>query len=133
MSTTKIHYISNKILVQELVRCKKNGVMSRELAEMFLLLVERFSRRGNFNQYSYIDDMRGKAMLDICQKWKQYDVTRANNNAFSYFTELVKNSFVYFITVEKKQTRARDEILIDMGKTPSWGYTDETETTHYVE
>jgi DNA primase len=57
---------------------------------MFLLLVEQYSRRGNWRGYSYVSDMRGQALVQLSQVGLQFDESRSDN-PFAWYTQIIKN------------------------------------------
>lgn len=66
------------------------GQMTRRLAEMFMLLVERYSTRGNWRAYSYLSEMRGLALLQLSQVGLQFDESKSDN-PFAFYTTAVRN------------------------------------------
>ena len=41
------------------------GKITAKLANMYIKLVERYSQRSNWRGYTYIDEMRGQALLQL--------------------------------------------------------------------
>jgi len=52
---------------------KEHGKMTDNLARMFLKLCERYATRGNVRGYTYNDEMRGQAILQLTQIGLQFD------------------------------------------------------------
>lgn len=121
----KTIYLTNKELLAEVVRSKEKGRMSEELAKMLQLLCFRYSRKGNFVNYSYNEDMRSYGMLMLVRTWQSFNPAKSSN-PFAFFTQCLKNSFVQYLNQEKRQRVIRDEILIDQGMNPSFGFNDGT-------
>lgn len=99
--------------------CKEHGKMTDNLARMFLKLCERYATRGNVRGYTYNDEMRGQAILQLTQIGLQFDESKSNN-PFAYYTAAVTNSFVRIINIEKRNQNIRDDILEMNGMNPSW-------------
>ena len=99
--------------------CKDHGKMTDNLARMFLKLCERYATRGNVRGYTYNDEMRGQAILQLTQIGLQFDESKSNN-PFAYYTAAVTNSFVRIINIEKRNQNIRDDILEMNGMNPSW-------------
>lgn len=97
---------------------KDHGQMTDNLARMFLKLCERYGTRSNVRSYTYNDEMRGQAILQLTQIGLQFDESKSDN-PFSYYTAAVTNSFVRVINIEKKNQNIRDDILEMHGLTPS--------------
>jgi hypothetical protein len=86
---------------------------------MFIKLCERYATRGNVRGYTYNDEMRGQAILQLTQIGLQFDESKSNN-PFAYYTAAVTNSFVRIINIEKRNQNIRDDILEMNGMNPSW-------------
>lgn len=97
----------------------KAGKMTNELARMFMKLVDRYATRGNVRGYTYNDEMKGQAILQLSQIGLQFDESKSNN-PFAYYTAAVTNSFVRIINIEKRNQNIRDDILEMNGMNPSW-------------
>ena len=59
--------------------------MSDRLGYIFLMLVDRYSRRGNWRGYSYVDEMRGHALQQLSQIGLQFDELKSDN-PFAFYT-----------------------------------------------
>jgi len=104
----------------------ENGSFSREhgratnnLAMMWLKLVERYATRGNVRGYTYNDEMKGQAILQLSQIGLQFDESKSDN-PFAYYTAAVTNSFVRVINIEKRNQNIRDDILEMNNLNPSF-------------
>jgi hypothetical protein len=98
---------------------KEHGQMTANLARMFIKLCERYATRGNVRGYTYNDEMRGQAILQLTQIGLQFDESKSDN-PFAYYTAAVTNSFVRIINIEKRNQNIRDDILEMNGMNPSW-------------
>jgi len=101
---------------------KEHGKMTDNLARMFLKLCERYATRGNVRGYTYNDEMRGQAILQLTQIGLQFDESKSDN-PFAYFTAAVTNSFVRIINLEKRNQNIRDDLLEINGMNPSYSRT----------
>jgi DNA-directed RNA polymerase specialized sigma subunit len=82
------------------------------------MIAERYSRKGNFVNYSFREDMVAAATLNLCNNALKFD-TNKYNNPFSYYTTAIHHSFLQYIAEEKKHREIRDKLLIDAGSNPS--------------
>ena len=98
---------------------KNAGQITDTLARMMLKLCERYATRGNVRGYTYNDEMRGQAILQLTQIGLQFDESKSDN-PFAYFTAAVTNSFVRVINIEKRNQNIRDDILEMNGMNPSY-------------
>ena len=89
---------------------KGHGVATNKLALMWMKLVDRYATRGNVRGYTYNDEMKGQAILQLAQIGLQFDESKSNN-PFAYYTAAVTNSFVRVINLEKRNQNIRDDIL----------------------
>ena len=89
---------------------KDHAKATDKLALMWLKLVDRYATRGNVRGYTYNDEMKGQAILQLAQIGLQFDESKSNN-PFAYYTAAVTNSFVRVINLEKRNQNIRDDIL----------------------
>ena len=89
---------------------KSHGMATNKLALMWMKLCERYATRGNVRGYTYNDEMKGQAILQLTQIGLQFDESKSNN-PFAYYTAAVTNSFVRIINIEKRNQNIRDDIL----------------------
>lgn len=97
----------------------EHGSITNKLAKMFILMVNKYGQRGNWRGYTYIDEMKGQALLQLSQMGLQFDEGKSDN-PFSYYTASVSNSFTRVLNLEKKNQDLRDDLLIDSGASPSF-------------
>jgi hypothetical protein len=98
----------------------EHGKITNKLGTMFLKLVERYSHRGNWRGYTYVDEMRGQALLQLSYIGLQFNEQKSDN-PFAYYTAAVNNSFTRVLNLEKRNQTIRDDILIEQGHLPSYG------------
>ncbi len=96
-----------------------HGRINNRLAMMFMLLVERYSRRGNWRGYTYVDEMRSQALLQLSQIGLQFDESKSDN-PFAFYTTAIRNCFTRVLNLEKKSQNIRDDLLIMSGASPSY-------------
>lgn len=97
---------------------QEHGAISKRLALMFMKLVERYSQRGNWRGYTYNDEMRSQALLQLSLVGLQFDESRSDN-PFAYYTVTVSNAFTRVLNLEKRNQNIRDDMLIMHGVSPS--------------
>jgi hypothetical protein len=99
--------------------CRDHGTMTRKLATMFIKLCERYATRSNWRGYTYNEEMRGQALLQLSQIGLQFDESKSQN-PFAYYTAAITNSFTRILNLEKKNQNIRDDMLEQAGLNPSW-------------
>mgnify|MGYP000929723329 CR=1 FL=1 len=98
---------------------KDHGQATEELAKMWMTLCERYATKGNVRGYTYNDEMRGQAILQLAQIGLQFDESKSQN-PFAYYTAAVNNSFIRVINTEKRNQNIRDDILEMNDMNPSY-------------
>ena len=73
---------------------------------MWMKLCDRYATRGNVRGYTYNDEMRGQALLQLAQIGLQFDESRAPN----LYTTLQTLQTVLSGTNQKNATNIRDDI-----------------------
>ena len=96
-----------------------HGTITPKLAKMFMMLCQRYSMRSNWRGYTYVDEMRSQALLQLSQIGLQFDESKSQN-PFAYYTAAITNSFTRVLNLEKRNQNIRDDLLIEAGQNPSW-------------
>ena len=97
---------------------KDHGRVTENLGKMYIKLSERYAQRSNWRGYTYVEEMRGQAILQLSQIGLQFDESKSEN-PFAYYTAAVTNSFTRVLNIEKKNQNIRDDMLEENGLTPS--------------
>ena len=98
---------------------KEHGKMTPKLAHMFIKLCERYATRSNWRGYTYNDEMRSQALLQLSKIGLQFDEFN-RQNPFAYYTAAITNSFTRVLNIEKRNQNLRDDILEMNNLTPSY-------------
>lgn len=98
--------------------CMDHGNITNRLARMYMTLVDRYSQKPNWRGYSYLEEMKNQALLQLIQVGLKFDESRSQN-PFAYYTTTMTNSFTGVFHKEKRNQNIRDDILIMHGQTPS--------------
>ena len=96
-----------------------HGKTTNKLATMYMKLCERYATRSNWRGYTYNEEMRGQALLQLAQIGLQFDESKSAN-PFAYYTAAITNSFTRVLNIEKKNQNIRDDLLEEAGLNPSW-------------
>ena len=97
---------------------KDHGRITENLGKMYIKLSERYAQRSNGRGYTYVDEMKGQAILQLSQIGLQFDESKSDN-PFAYYTAAVTNSFTRILNIEKKSQNIRDDLLEGAGLAPS--------------
>jgi hypothetical protein len=109
---------------------KDHGRMTPKLANMFIKLCERYATRSNWRGYTYNDEMRSQALLQLSQIGLQFDESKSQN-PFAYYTAAITNSFTRVLNIEKRNQNLRDDILEMNNLTPSYTRQGMGSSAHY--
>ena len=109
---TSNHYIDKDIFTEEMhehaEECRaakaNNKPMPRcpeQIGQKFLMIAEGVSKKGNFYNYPFRDEMICDALENMVRYRYNYD--KAKGAAFSYFTQYAMYAFISRIKAEKKE------------------------------
>jgi hypothetical protein len=98
---------------------KDGGQITNTLARMYLKLCEKYGTKWNWRGYSYNDEMRGSAILQLTYVGLRFNEAKSNN-PFAYFTAVLNNSFCRVLNTEKKNQSIRDDIMEYNNLAPSF-------------
>ena len=98
---------------------KDHGKVTRILATMYMKLCERYATRSNWRGYTYNEEMRGAALVQLTLIGLRFDESKSQN-PFAYYTAAITNSFTHVLNSEKKSQNIRDDLLEQNGLNPSW-------------
>jgi hypothetical protein len=108
---------------------KDHGQITNKLAKMFLMLCEKYALRFNWRGYTYVDEMRNSAVLQLTYVGLRFNESKSSN-PFAYYTAAVNNSFCRVLNSEKRNQNIRDDILEMNGLQPSWSRQFSSNTQH---
>ena len=124
-------YVTNVQLLPVILRDQATGIMSEELGLMCLKIAEKYSRSNGYQSYSFREDLVAHAVVDMTVAWKKFDASRGNN-PFSFLSTVCYYAFLRVLNVERQQRDIRDELLMDAGHSPSFGYTGSSDNAFGV-
>lgn len=107
-----------------------HGKLTNEIAKMYLKICERFATRTNWRGYSYNDEMKSQAILQLTAVGLQFDESKTEN-PFGFWSIIIDNSFSKVWNVEKRNQNIRDDILEMNNYNPSmtrqndWNYSSD--------
>ena len=87
-----------------------HGTMTNKLAKMFMMMCERYGNKWNWRGYTYNDEMKSQALVQLAQVGLQFDESKSQN-PFAYYTATITNSFTRVLNTEKKSQNIRDDML----------------------
>lgn len=132
MKTTKPqNYINNEHFLKALVshkdavkKASESGIPKPRtpeyIGECFMKIANNLSKRPNFCQYTYKDEMISDAIENCLQYFENFNPEKSSN-PFAYFTQICWYAFVRRIAKEKKQQ------YVKYKATENFGILDEEE------
>lgn len=100
-----------------------HGALTRPLATMIALIASGMARRSNWAGYTYVDEMRSEALIQMLANVLKFEESKSDN-PFAYCSMIAHNTFLRVHRAERKHHLIRDELLVAAGATPSFGYQD---------
>ena len=98
---------------------KDQGNITNKLARMYIMLCEKYAMKFNWRGYTYNDEMRNSAILQLTYVGLRFNEAKSQN-PFAYYTAAITNSFCRVLNSEKRNQNIRDDILEINGLNPSW-------------
>jgi hypothetical protein len=98
---------------------KDHGQITNKLARMFIMLCEKYAMKYNWRGYTYNDEMRNSAILQLTYVGLRFNEAKSAN-PFAYYTAAITNSFCRVLNTEKRNQNIRDDILEMNGLNPSY-------------
>lgn len=98
---------------------KDHGQLTNKLARMYMMLCEKYAMKYNWRGYTYNDEMRSSAILQLTYVGLRFNEAKSAN-PFAYYTAAITNSFCRVLNTEKRNQNIRDDILEINGMTPSF-------------
>ena len=89
----------------------RDAVISEELGQMILDIAENQALRGNFRNYTYIDEMKGRGIEHMCMYAHSFDIVNYNtrSKAFAYMSKICYNGFRQYLKIEDKLQKYKDK------------------------
>lgn len=97
-----------------------HGHLTNGLVYMIMMLVEQFAKSGNWSGYTYIDDMKGSALVHLCDVSLKFEESESSN-VFAYLTQIASNKFTATLNAEKYQRKIKSRMLQAIGYNPTFG------------
>jgi len=98
---------------------KDHGNLTDKLARMYIMLCEKYAMKFNWRGYTYNDEMRNSAILQLTYVGLRFNEAKSQN-PFAYYTAAITNSFCRVLNTEKRNQNIRDDILEMNGLNPSY-------------
>ena len=119
------HYVDNAEFtqavadyVEEYKKAEAKGEqipqMSNYIGECILKIATHLSRKANFVNYTFKEEMISDAVENCCNYITNFDIEKSKN-AFAYITQICYYAFIRRITREKKQQKIKFKLIEEAG------------------
>jgi len=108
-------YCNNKSMIEELTKYKETGNMSNALGQMFIDIANKLGGHSYFRYYNnnVKDELISSAIHRMVANAHKFDLQRANGNAFSYFTQVAWNAFIFACKKHYKHINLKQKIATE--------------------
>jgi hypothetical protein len=113
-TSTEGHYVTNSVLLPEIIRAKGLGKVTPELAEMFYKIATKYISSKNFSHLNFKDDLVGAVVLSLLSNGLKFNPEKSDQ-PFSYLTQCSYHAALQYIAAEKKQRDIRDQLMVNDG------------------
>lgn len=96
-----------------------HGHINRALAKAFMMLVDKYGNKGNWRGYTWLEEMKGAALVRLSQIGLQFDENKSSN-PFAWYTTVITRSFTAVLNTEKDMMRGQSKIMQEHGMAPSY-------------
>lgn len=84
-----IQYVKNADLRSEIIKSKEQDKLTKEALDMLILMSKKFSNKLYYVYPEDREDCIASSIADCYKYWRGYDPNKSDN-AFAYFTQIVK-------------------------------------------
>ena len=97
-----------------------HGRMTDTLAKMIMLMVEQYARKGSFNRYTYLEDMKSTAIVNLYDVALKFEENKSSN-PFAYLTQCMSMKFTATLNSEAVQRAIKSKMLQMIGYDATFG------------
>lgn len=109
----KAHYVNNDDFLQAMIDFRESCEIAKQegkprpvipdyIARCIMMIAEKLSRKPNFYNYTFREDMVGDAIKNCILYIDNFD-PGISKNPFAYFTQIIYFAFIQRINKERKQ------------------------------
>jgi hypothetical protein len=88
----KKYYVDSKILEEEILKSKQNDQLTNDAVKIINLMIKNISLKFSYKYENDRIECESAALENVVYAWRNYDPNKSNN-AFSYFTQVIKTGF----------------------------------------
>ena len=96
-----------------------HATMTRNLANMLMVLVDRYSQKSNWRGYTWIEDMKSQSLLQLTDVALRFDERRFDK-PFAYYTQIALNSLRGVLNDEEEVAEIKNQLMMSEGYDPSF-------------
>jgi len=85
-------HVKNKDLREEIIKSKEQDELTKEALDMLILMSHKFATKLHYIYEQDKEDCISFAIMDCWKYWRGYKPEKSDN-AFAYYTQIIKNGF----------------------------------------
>jgi len=93
---------------------KDHGKITNQLAMSLMKLTDKYSNKSNWRGYTWLDEMKGHAIVRLCQIALQFNEAKSQN-PFAWYTTVINRSFTYVLNNEKQHADFKNNLIAETG------------------
>lgn len=110
------YYIDINEYTNEVINFKKTERASERLGELWKLHVDKCASSASFKNYTYLDEMKGEALLFLVKYSKSFNPDKQlesgkKPDAFKYCTTMIHRAFIQVIHKQKRHSELKDKFI----------------------
>lgn len=122
LRTKSKNYLNKTDFLNLIIKYQNKEITNREintLGKMIISLVNHIAMKPNFNNYSYLHEMKSNAIISVWKGLNSFDINKSvtnktDNSVFCYFTTTVVRAFIFIINKEKIINERRNEFITEV-------------------
>lgn len=110
-------YVDNNELYKEIIYSKAIGSLTPKAFEMLYLMIKRISTKFRYKDNQDMEDVRQYAVFNLLKNWRNFNED-GYDDAFSYYTEIIKRSITmeYKVNISQNRRHISIESTFESGK-----------------
>jgi hypothetical protein len=110
------YYVDIEEYTGEVIQYKNTEYASERLGELWKLHVDKCASSASFKNYTFLDEMKGEALLFLVKYSKSFDPNKIlksgkKPNAFKYCTTMIHRAFIQVIAKQKRHSELKDKLI----------------------
>lgn len=105
------NYVENDEFLEEIRKTQEKGKYTEKIGKILLNIVDGIGSRPNFSNYTWLEEMKGDALIIALKAVYSYDIDHPKNNPFGYFSRTIWWSFLTTIKKENQKGKIKTKLF----------------------